>query len=157
MHAGVWFGLLLLLTASAVSAIYEEQAGENDWHSEFIGRPLDAQASENARVVVSTALNVLATLSLDTGDIVWRQVFHESDQLQGFTVLSKPAAVISVSSNGTLLRAWRSEDGALLWERYIKAAPQELVALTKLPEASFGSGEGIAVAAGGHIQVWAIY
>ena len=155
MQTGLCPGLLLLFTASVAFGLYEEQAGENDWHSEFVGQATDTLVSGKDRFVVSTTFNVLASLSLDTGKLAWRQVLHESDQLQSFTVISKPAAVISLSSSGSLLRAWRADDGALLWEKYIKAASQDtdVVALAALPEASFGGGESIAVVAQGNIQV----
>lgn len=155
MHRSLFFELFLLLTASVVLCIYEEQAGENDWHSEFVGQPIDTQLSAKDRFVVSTTSNVLASLSLDSGKIAWRQVLHESDQLQSFAVLSKPAEVISLSNSGTVLRAWRSEDGALLWEQHIEAPSHntEVAALSAVPEATFGSGENVVLVAGGSIQV----
>ena len=154
MHAGWHASLLVLLTATVAVGLYEEQAGENDWHSEFVGQAINTQVSDKDRLIVSTSSNVLASLSLDTGKIAWRQIFHETDQLQSFTVLSKPAAIISLSSSGSLLRAWRADDGALLWEKYLKAASQNAVtALSSLAEAAFGSGEGIAIVTDGSIEV----
>lgn len=154
MRAGWHASLLVLLTATVVVGLYEEQAGENDWHSEFVGQAINTQVSDKDRLIVSTSSNVLASLSLDTGKIAWRQIFHETDQLQSFTVLSKPATVISLSSSGSLLRAWRADDGALLWEKYLESASQNAVtALSSLAEAAFGSGEGIAVVTDGSIEV----
>lgn len=154
MRAGWHASLLVLLTATAAVGLYEEQAGENDWHSEFVGQAINTQVSDKDRLIVSTSSNVLASLSLDTGKIAWRQIFHETDQLQSFTVLSKPAAIISLSSSGSVLRAWRADDGALLWEKYLEAASQNAVtALSSLAEAAFGSGEGIAIVTDGSIEV----
>lgn len=154
MHTAWHVGLFVLLTASAALGLYEEQAGENDWHSEFVGQVIDAQPSTKDRFVVSTTSNVLASLSVDTGAIVWRQVLHNSDQLQRFTVTSKPAAVISLSSSGSILRAWRADDGALLWEKYLNTSSQNTDATVSLiPEATLGSGEGIAVVIEGSIKV----
>ncbi|KAL0052366.1 hypothetical protein WJX82_000955 [Trebouxia sp. C0006] len=155
MHAGWHASLLVLLTATVAVGLYEEQAGENDWHSEFVGQAINTQVSDKDRLIVSTSSNVLASLSLDTGKVAWRQFFHETDQLQSFTVLSKPAAIISLSSSGSLLRAWRADDGALLWEKYLEAASQNAVtALSSLAEAAFGSGEGIAIVTDGSIEVY---
>lgn len=158
MHAGWHASLLVLLTATAAVGLYEEQAGENDWHSEFVGQAINTQVSDKDRLIVSTSSNVLASLSLNTGKIAWRHIFHETDQLQSFTVLSKPAAVISLSSSGSVLRAWRADDGALLWEKYLEAASQRVrkaavTALSSLAEVAFGSGEGIAIVTDGSIEV----
>ncbi|KAA6420005.1 MAG: ER membrane complex subunit 1-like [Trebouxia sp. A1-2] len=159
MHAGWHASLLVLLTATAAVGLYEEQAGENDWHSEFVGQAINTQVSDKDRLIVSTSSNVLASLSLNTGKIAWRHIFHETDQLQSFTVLSKPAAVISLSSSGSVLRAWRADDGALLWEKYLEAASQRVrkaavTALSSLAEVAFGSGEGIAIVTDGSIEVY---
>ena len=154
MHKCLYGALLLAYTASRTLALYEEQAGENDWHSEYVGRTTDIQPSGQDRLVVSTTSNVLATHSVASGDVLWRQVLHPSDQLQSFTVLSKPAAIVSLSNSSSLLRAWRSNDGTLLWEKRIqRSAHTWHVILSTVPETTLGAGEGIAVVAGGHVQV----
>ena len=146
--------LLLAFTASRTFALYEEQAGENDWHSEYVGRATDIQPSGQDRLVVSTTSNVLATHSVASGDVLWRQVLHPSDQLQSFTLLSKPAAIVSLSNSSSVLRAWRSHDGTLLWEKRIQPSAQTLhVTLSNVPETTLGAGEGIAIVAAGHVQV----
>ena len=104
MRTGLYFGLLLLFAACDVHAIYEEQAGENDWHAEFIGQATATHVVSNDRLAVATKSNVVALLSASTGDIIWRQVLHTSDQLQEIAVLNKPAAVLSLSSSATVLR-----------------------------------------------------
>ena len=154
MHKGFACTLLLVFTASQAFGIFEEQAGENDWHAEFVGCASDAQPSGKDNLVLSTTSNVLAKLSLTSGSNVWRQVLHQSDQLQAFTVLSKPAAVVSLSNSSSLLRAWRNDDGALLWEKRIQLSAHALpVTLSIIPETSLGAGESIAVVAAGQIQV----
>ena len=154
MRSSFACALLFLAAASRVFAIYEEQAGENDWHAEFIGRTTDVQPFKRDHLIASTALNVLASLSLSSGNVVWRQVLHQTDQLQAFTVLSRPAAVVSLSNASSLLRAWRADDGALLWEKRIQPPSQLLPAmLSTIPEASVGAGESIALIIAGHIQV----
>lgn len=155
MRSGTCFGLLFLLTASGALAIYEEQAGENDWHSEFVGQPFQTEVLRRDHVVVATSLNVVAALRLNSGSVSWRQILQESDQLQSFTVLTKPSEVVSLSSSGTVLRAWRSDDGALLWEQQLLSGTAAAsAAVYTLPEANAGSGEGIAVVAAGTIQVY---
>ena len=147
MRTGLCFGLLLLLAACDVNAIFEEQAGENDWHAEFIGQVTATHVLGRDKIAVATASNVIAVLSSTTGDIVWRQVLHSSDQLQHIAVLSKPAAVLSLSSSGTVLRAWQQIDGSLLWEQYLPAqAPSaKLSVLSVIPEATVGSGQKVIV------------
>ena len=144
--------LLLVVTATQTLAIFEEQAGENDWHSESVGRFADAQPTGKDHLIVSTTSNVLAALKLKTGSILWRQVLHSSDQLQSFVVLSKPAAVVSLSNSSSLLRAWRSGDGVLLWEKRIQPSSEPRAALSALPETVVGAGEGIVVSSGGRVQ-----
>ena len=154
MLSGIGCGLLIIQTPSGVLGIYEEQAGENDWHSEFVSQPFETEVLRKDHVVVATSLNVLAALRLNSGSVSWRQILQESDQLQSFTVLTKPSVVISLSSSGTVLRAWRSDDGALLWEQQLLSATAAAnAAVYTLPEANAGSGEGIAVVAAGTIWV----
>ena len=154
MYKCLYGALLLAFAASRAYALFEEQAGENDWHSEYVGRATDIQPSGQDRLVVSTTSNVLATHSLTSGDVLWRQILHPSDQLQSFTLLSKPAAVVSLSNSSSVLRAWRSHDGTLLWEKRLQPSTQTLpVTLSTVPETTLGAGEGIAVVAGGHVQV----
>lgn len=154
MYKCLCAALLLAITASRAFALFEEQAGENDWHSEYVGRATDIQPSGQDRLVVSTTSNVLATHSLTGGNVLWRQILHPDDQLQSFTILSKPAAIVSLSNSSSVLRAWRSHDGTLLWERRIQPSTQTMhVSLSTVPEPTLGAGEGIAVVAGGHVQV----
>ena len=96
MRLPLQYLLVLLLTASGVLGIYEEQAGENDWHAELVGQLTDTQVLRKDYVVASTSSNVLATLRLDSGNIAWRQILHASDQLQRFIVLNKPSQVVSL-------------------------------------------------------------
>ena len=154
MHIRLCGVVFLACIATGALALFEEQAGENDWHSEYVGRATDIQPSGQDRLVVSTTSNVLATHSLTSGSILWRQILHHSDQLQSFTILSKPAAVVSLSNSSSLLRAWRSDDGTMLWEKRIQPSTQTLQAtLSTVPETTLGAGEGIALVAGGHVQV----
>lgn len=154
MYQRLFGALLLVFTASRAFALFEEQAGENDWHSEYVGRATDIQLSGQDRLVMSTTSNVLSTHSLTSGNLLWRQILHQSDPLQSFATLSKPAAVVSLSNSSSLLRAWRSDDGTLLWEKRIQPSTQTMVpSLSTVPETTLGAGGGIAVVAGGHVQV----
>lgn len=155
MRTGLCFSLLLLFAACDVHGIFEEQAGENDWHAEFIGQATATHVLGRDRIAVATASNVIAVLSSTTGDIVWRQVLHSSDQLQHIAVLSKPAAVLSLSSSGTVLRAWQQTDGSLLWEQYLPARspPAKLSALSVIPEATAGGGQKVIVTTAGGSKV----
>lgn len=155
MRTGLWGSLVLLLAACNVHAIYEEQAGENDWHAEFIGQAAFTQVVGKDRVAVATKSNVIALLSSLTGDIIWRQVLHTSDQLQEITVLSKPAAVLSLSSSGMLLRAWQVSDGALLWEQRLTGsiASATPAVLSVIPEVGSGIGQRILVSSSEGTQV----
>ena len=152
MRTGLYFGLLLLFAACDVHAIYEEQAGENDWHAEFIGQATATHVVSNDRLAVATKSNVVALLSASTGDIIWRQVLHTSDQLQEIAVLNKPAAVLSLSSSATVLRAWQFTDGALLWEQRLSAHSANPATLSVSQEVSAGAGQRVIISSADSIQ-----
>lgn len=143
--------LFLLLAACGVQAIFEEQAGENDWHAEFIGQVFSSHALGRDRTALATTSNVVAVISSTSGDIVWRQILHTTDQLQHIAVLSKPAAVLTLSSAGSILRAWQQSDGALLWEQHMAAQAtaqgslSNVSALAVVSESTAGSSQKVAV------------
>lgn len=102
----MWAGRLTLaaalLTCCFVStaAIFEEQAGEYDWHRQQIGRITIAQfaARSRSRAFVATEAAVVAALDLRDGSVIWRQVLEESEHIQQLVLLPKPAAVATLST-----------------------------------------------------------
>ncbi|KAK8936199.1 hypothetical protein KSP39_PZI013538 [Platanthera zijinensis] len=124
MASRVCLGLLLLLLHSFISlAVYEDQIGLTDWHQRYIGKTkqsiFHSHKTGRKRVVVSTEENAIASLDLRTGDIFWRHVFGENDSVNQVDIaLGK--YVITLSSEGSILRAWNLPDGQLVWESVLQ-------------------------------------
>ncbi|KAL8137095.1 hypothetical protein V2J09_003096 [Rumex salicifolius] len=88
-------------------------------HQQYIGKVKHAvfptQKAGRKRVVVSTEENVLASLDLRRGEIFWRHVLGDNDPIDQIDVaLGK--YVITLSSEGGILRAWNLPDGQMVWE-----------------------------------------
>lgn len=68
------------------------------------------------KVVVATEQNVVAALSLKSGDIIWRQIL-EPEENGSIFLLSVDKEVLTVSGKSSpLVRGWNLEHGHLLWE-----------------------------------------
>ncbi|XP_030543021.1 ER membrane protein complex subunit 1 [Rhodamnia argentea] len=118
--------LVLFLSSMNLSfSLYEDQVGLMDWHQKYIGKVKHAvfhtQKAGRKRVVVSTEHNVIASLDLRHGDIYWRHVLGADDAIDGIDItLGK--YVITLSSGGSILRAWNLPDGQLVWESVLKGS-----------------------------------
>lgn len=93
-----------------------------DWHQQYIGKVKHAvfhtQKAARKRVVVSTEENVISSLDLRHGEIFWRHVLGPNDVVDQIDIaLGK--YVISLSSGGSVLRAWNLPDGQMVWESII--------------------------------------
>ncbi|KAL0338539.1 UNVERIFIED_CONTAM: ER membrane protein complex subunit [Sesamum angustifolium] len=126
------FLLLLLFFASSNPAysLYEDQVGLMDWHQQYIGKVKHAvfhtQKAARKRVIVSTEENVVASLDLRHGEIFWRHVLGPSDVIDQIDVaLGK--YVITLSSGGSVLRAWNLPDGQMVWESTLIGSPLEAI------------------------------
>ena len=98
-------GCILLVVAglclcSQVQGIYEEQAGQYDWHNSQIGKVTNAKFAfrSKSRAFVSTEAGVVAALDLRDGSVLWRQVLEQSEQIDQLVLLPKPAAVATLSA-----------------------------------------------------------
>eukprot|EP00250_Pteridium_aquilinum_P012532 c20782_g1_i1 orf=468-3470(-) len=104
---------------SCCFSVYEDQVGLWDWHQQYIGKvkyaAFQTQGAGRKRVVVATEQNVLASLNLRKGEIFWKHVLGDSDHIDGLEiVLGK--YVLTLSQQGSMLRAWHLPDGQLVWE-----------------------------------------
>ncbi|KAK9102760.1 hypothetical protein Sjap_020014 [Stephania japonica] len=125
--------LLLLLPLLLISwfapnptvALYEDQVGLMDWHHKYIGKVKHAvfhtQKAGRKRVVVSTEENVVASLDLRRGDIFWRHVLGKNDVIDEIDI-AMGKYVISLSSEGSVLRAWNLPDGQMVWESFLQGS-----------------------------------
>ncbi|RLN30089.1 ER membrane protein complex subunit 1 [Panicum miliaceum] len=111
--------------ATLAEAIYEDQVGLADWHQKYIGKVKKAvyhsQKSGRRRVVVLTEENVISSLDLRSGDIFWRHVIDKNDPLDQLS-LSLGKYVLTLSSGGTILRAWNLPDGQMIWETNLQTS-----------------------------------
>ncbi|KAK6140062.1 hypothetical protein DH2020_026197 [Rehmannia glutinosa] len=102
--------------------------GESE-HQQYIGKVKHAvfhtQKAARKRVVVSTEENVVASLDLRHGEIFWRHVLGSDDVIDQIDLAlgkcnSYPVYirfyVITLSSGGSVLRAWNLPDGQMVWE-----------------------------------------
>ncbi|MBA0846064.1 hypothetical protein Goarm_022438, partial [Gossypium armourianum] len=88
-------------------------------HQQYIGKVKQAvfhtHKTGRKRVVASTEQNIIATLDLRSGEIFWRHVLGPNDVVDGIDIaLGK--YVITLSSGGSILRAWNLPDGQMVWE-----------------------------------------
>ncbi|XVF48572.1 hypothetical protein PTKIN_Ptkin03bG0201300 [Pterospermum kingtungense] len=113
------FLLLFLSSLNPILSLYEDQVGLMDWHQQYIGKVKQAvfhtQKTGRKRVIVYTEENVIASLDLRHGEIFWRHVLGPNDVIDGIDIaLGK--YVITLSSGGSILRAWNLPDGQMVWE-----------------------------------------
>ncbi|KAK6629962.1 hypothetical protein RUM43_003783 [Polyplax serrata] len=111
--------LMFNFVIRACSGLYEDQIGKFEWRRQFVGKIRYAHfdvSSLTKKVIVASEQNVLAALSLKTGDIIWRQIL-ESDDNGTIKLLSIDKEILTISgTNSPLVRGWDMEHGYLLWE-----------------------------------------
>ncbi|KAI4337487.1 hypothetical protein L6164_015897 [Bauhinia variegata] len=111
--------VLFLSSTQFCFSLYEDQVGLMDWHHQYLGKVKHAvfhtQKTGRKRVLVSTEENVVASLDLRHGDIFWRQILGTNDAVDALDIaLGK--YIITLSSDGSILRAWNLPDGQMVWE-----------------------------------------
>ena len=84
------------------------------------------------------------------------QVFEEGDSIDALVLVPRPASILSLSRQGTILRAWNALDGTLLWERVVANAPTASKSvITILPDVTGDGSSDIFIAADSKAQVCA--
>ncbi|XVF89193.1 hypothetical protein PTKIN_Ptkin19aG0110600 [Pterospermum kingtungense] len=121
----ILFLFFFLSSLRSVISLYEDQVGLMDWHQQYIGKVKQAvfhtHKTGRKRVVVSTEENVVASLDLRRGEIFWRHVLGPNDVIDGIDIaLGK--YVITLSSGGSILRAWNLPDGQMVWESSLQGS-----------------------------------
>ncbi|CAN6805778.1 unnamed protein product [Brassica oleracea] len=105
-------------------------------HQRFIGKVKHAvfhtQKTGRKRVIVSTEENVVASLDLRLGDIFWRHVLGTKDAIDGVDIALEKY-VITLSSQGSMLRAWNLPDGQMVWETWLHRAQHSKSLLFLVP------------------------
>ncbi|XP_010925904.1 uncharacterized protein [Elaeis guineensis] len=147
--------LILLLHSNFSTALYEDQVGLADWHQKYIGKVKQAvfptQRTGKKRVVVSTEENVIASLDLRTGDIFWRHVLGKDDHVDQIDIaLGK--YFITLSSEGSILRAWNLPDGQMMWESALYGSTPSKSLLFVPANTNLGKENRILVFSGGWLH-----
>lgn len=101
-----------------VSAVFEDQAYQTDWHLSLVGTPRiptsffhRPQSDSKASLIYSlTEEGVLSALNPKDGEIIWRQPLPD-----GSPSHLKHISNTIVSARGNSLAAWNALDGKLLW------------------------------------------
>ncbi|CAI2722726.1 unnamed protein product [Schistosoma spindalis] len=122
MISDIW---LLALIALSVNAIYEDQVDVLDWNQKFVGKvkysKLKFDGTTPKNYFVGSELNVISSINLKDGSIVWRQVLDEDGELTGFELCGNKLFSLS-SKHGTKLRVWDIKFGGVLWEALIDSS-----------------------------------
>lgn len=124
--------ILLISYVNISYGIYEDQVGKFDWKRSFIGRTKYAEI-DSKKVIIATEENVLASLNLKNGQILWRQVLenpinHEIKLLY----IDRDVYTVSGTQNNWIVRSWDINSGSLITEWPIvteKLSPMEFIVL----------------------------
>ncbi|CAG8630833.1 14657_t:CDS:10 [Funneliformis caledonium] len=115
---------LLVWHVEFVSSLYANQAGVIDWHHQYIGTPKTSFfhkfVSRGAYVLVASDRNVLASINVRSGNLDWRQVFDENENILAFKGYESVAISVSKRDHDYIVRSWESHSGFMLWENRIK-------------------------------------
>ncbi|CAJ0577870.1 unnamed protein product, partial [Mesorhabditis spiculigera] len=117
--------LLLAGLAIGASALYEDQVGKFDWRQQYVGCPTQVQIDRRGkldRYIVSTAENVVASLSMNTGDIVWRKVQEDvgnKEPKHPLVFSGQKNVICSVSESGKMVRLWAKRDGGFVGQQLL--------------------------------------
>jgi hypothetical protein len=141
--------LLVAACLGQAAALYADQAGEQDWHRENIGRVTHAASKQKALFVLTEAgdRSLVASLGARTGNLNWRTALPPNEK--GHAVALTDKAVITLSGEGKC-RAWNQAGGALLWEQ--PALPGKSSQALAVIEA--GKTCTVAVLAGNAVAFW---
>ncbi|CAG8580961.1 4772_t:CDS:10 [Paraglomus occultum] len=115
-----WLGLV---NVNFVDALYESQTGVNDWHHQYIGTPTISffHKLSNSKLValVATEKSVVAALNPTNGNITWRQILDEREEIIGLKADKDNVLSVSIAVD-YIIRLWDGLSGKLLWENIIK-------------------------------------
>lgn len=107
---------LLIFIIHFTSGLYEDQIGKFDWKRSFIGKVKYAKFDVK-RLIVVTEENVLASLNIKNGNILWRQLLENSNTKEvKYLHLGKDIITISGGLNNWYVRSWDINNGILLSE-----------------------------------------
>lgn len=92
--------------------------GVFDWKQSYIGKLRHATFDNTTkRIIIATEENVLASISLKTGEIAWRRVFEDPAKHR-VELLHTESEITTVSGDGSTVyvRGWEPQNGMLTFE-----------------------------------------
>eukprot|EP00474_Spongospora_subterranea_P009793 CRZ10251.1 hypothetical protein [Spongospora subterranea] len=107
----------IIISLSAVDALYEHHIGEYDWSHRSVGL-IRSSIIHDREVVVCTDDGVLASLDINNGSIIWRQLLPQYEAILGMGLDKRRKRVYSISSSDNSflypnLAAWSLDNGSL--------------------------------------------
>ncbi|KAF1768077.1 hypothetical protein GCK72_008038 [Caenorhabditis remanei] len=112
--------LVTITLIASATAIFEDQVGKFDWRKQLIGCParvdFDKVGSKSDRLLISTEQSILSSLVLNTGNIGWRRIMEDSNQVvqpNGLTFTKDQEYIYSISSDGRSIRVWHKNNGVM--------------------------------------------
>ncbi|KAH7302061.1 hypothetical protein KP509_23G054700 [Ceratopteris richardii] len=107
----------VIIMSHSLIASREHHGSSWHWHHKYVGRVKHAAYHTfpmgRKILLVATEKNILASLDIRNGRIVWRRVLEADDKINGLGTSEN--YVVTLSGLGTL-RAWNFMDGELIWE-----------------------------------------
>jgi len=100
------------------------ESSDGLWVKKMLGvvKSLDVHVQYNSEkqqrekmLIVTTETPSIASIGLDTGGIIWRQLLPEGEIITTSIMSSKRKRLVTLS-NGRIVRSWRVMDGRLDWE-----------------------------------------
>ncbi|KAJ8927927.1 hypothetical protein NQ314_019557 [Rhamnusium bicolor] len=125
--------LFITLILNLTWALYEDQVGKFDWKRSFVGKVKYANF-ESKRLIVATEENVLASLNLKDGHILWRQLLEDPKEQQINALhVDKEIITVSGAANNWFVRNWDINSGTLLseWTLYTERLVPSKFIITK--------------------------
>nr|XP_022904767.1 ER membrane protein complex subunit 1 [Onthophagus taurus] len=108
--------LVILIAISKITvSLYEDQIDKFDWKQSYVGKIKFAHFDSVKRIIVGTEENVIAALNLKNGQIFWRNVLEDTNQIE-FLHVDKEVISVSGNQNTYYVRGWDLNSGVLLWE-----------------------------------------
>jgi outer membrane protein assembly factor BamB len=107
--------LCLLLLTAVCSAMFEDEAGANDWHKQQLGTITALHMMPGGHVVTSDAA-VIASLDPTYGNVTWRHVLDETHTVRTSLAVDH-SGLLTITGADAIARYWHAESGALLWDK----------------------------------------
>lgn len=114
-----WAGVLLLATVlypQTASAMFEDEAGANDWHKHQLGTITSLHVASQGRLLAASDAAVIASINPADGSLVWRQVLDEKHAVRASLPVGS-TGLLTLTGCGAEARLWNAETGNLVWDR----------------------------------------